>query len=552
MITLPNGIKKIEANDNATVENFNANADVLNTKFDGTAGHKHSGAAGEGAKIDHVNLLNKGTNTHAQIDAHIGAGGTAHPVATTAAAGFQSAADKAKLDGISAGATNYVHPATHPPGIIAQDASNRFVTDAEKTTWNAKAPLESPAFTGVSTAPTPALGVNNTQIATTAFVQQEISADLATVTPLMDGVGAVGTSTKLAREDHVHPTDTSRASLVSPVFSGTPFAPKAAFGTNTNQIASMAAVQDAVSPKVNKAGDTMTGALTLPANPTANLHAATKQYVDAVDTTAVKSNNMYWPGNNANTCTKSGVYYFGAGSTGTPNGDWCTLEVLNAGDTTRVVQIANVWNLSVDLWTRRYNAADGWTPWAKILTTNNTVNTRLTNGMFEYFSTPEGAWRSVGMPTMVASNNVRVSQPAEVSFPVQTGGYYLVAKIVPEGTGEVILSYECKVNPGGSFQMAIANTYSDYNFGGNFIRWFPRFEGAPSRWNLDWRLPVGSNISTNIPSVLIGGSNGSTSYLANTQFISVNSKEPIYIIGWSASVAGTFYIRNLTLKYDLM
>lgn len=34
----------------------------------------------------------------------------------------------------------------------------------------------------------------------------------AIATPLMDGTGAVGTSAKYAREDHVHPTDTSRAS----------------------------------------------------------------------------------------------------------------------------------------------------------------------------------------------------------------------------------------------------------------------------------------------------------------------------------------------------
>ena len=33
----------------------------------------------------------------------------------------------------------------------------------------------------------------------------------ATETPLMDGTAAVGTSEKYAREDHIHPTDTSRA-----------------------------------------------------------------------------------------------------------------------------------------------------------------------------------------------------------------------------------------------------------------------------------------------------------------------------------------------------
>ena len=42
------------------------------------------------------------------------------------------------------------------------------------------------------------------------------SVDPATATPLMDGTGAVGTSAKYAREDHVHPSDTNKqAALVS-------------------------------------------------------------------------------------------------------------------------------------------------------------------------------------------------------------------------------------------------------------------------------------------------------------------------------------------------
>lgn len=61
------------------------------------------------------------------------------PNATSSVTGLMSSTDKAKLDGIAAGANNYTHPATHPPSIIAQDASNRFTTDAEKAAWNAKA-----------------------------------------------------------------------------------------------------------------------------------------------------------------------------------------------------------------------------------------------------------------------------------------------------------------------------------------------------------------------------------------------------------------------------
>lgn len=34
----------------------------------------------------------------------------------------------------------YTHPTNHSPSIITQDASNRFVSDAEKTAWNAKQP----------------------------------------------------------------------------------------------------------------------------------------------------------------------------------------------------------------------------------------------------------------------------------------------------------------------------------------------------------------------------------------------------------------------------
>ncbi|REE57502.1 parallel beta-helix repeat protein [Paenibacillus taihuensis] len=59
------------------------------------------------------------------------------PAATPSAEGLMSAADKSKLDGIAAGANNYVHPATHPATMIVEDATHRFVTDVEKAAWNA-------------------------------------------------------------------------------------------------------------------------------------------------------------------------------------------------------------------------------------------------------------------------------------------------------------------------------------------------------------------------------------------------------------------------------
>lgn len=58
--------------------------------------------------------------------------------ATASAAGLMSAADKKKLDGVAAGANNYQHPASHPATMIAQDETHRFITDAERKAWNEK------------------------------------------------------------------------------------------------------------------------------------------------------------------------------------------------------------------------------------------------------------------------------------------------------------------------------------------------------------------------------------------------------------------------------
>jgi hypothetical protein len=54
------------------------------------------------------------------------------------------------------------------------------------------APLEAPTFTGVPSAPTATAGTDTTQVATTAFVNAEIAADVPTVTAALS-VGSVGT-----------------------------------------------------------------------------------------------------------------------------------------------------------------------------------------------------------------------------------------------------------------------------------------------------------------------------------------------------------------------
>ncbi|MEN9987265.1 MAG: hypothetical protein RLZZ585_304 [Bacteroidota bacterium] len=80
------------------------------------------------------------------------------------------------------------------------------------------APLVSPNFTGTPTAPTASSGTNNTQVATTAFVNSSISS-----------------------------ANSSLAPISSPSFNGTPTAPTAAANTNTTQIATTAFVANALS-----------------------------------------------------------------------------------------------------------------------------------------------------------------------------------------------------------------------------------------------------------------------------------------------------------------
>jgi hypothetical protein len=110
------------------------------------------------------------------------------------------------------------------------------------------APLASPTFTGTPLSTTAAADTNTTQIATTAYVVGQASSS----SPVMDGSATIGTSLKYARADHVHPSDTSRAPLASPTFTGTPSLPTGttgvtqSAGNNTTALATTAFVTTAV------------------------------------------------------------------------------------------------------------------------------------------------------------------------------------------------------------------------------------------------------------------------------------------------------------------
>lgn len=186
---------------------------------------------------------------------HEGAGGTdRHPIVTAPAgevpgvAGFMSPEDKAKLDGIEDGATNYVHPTgdgyRHVPATTAANVNkvlksagaagqppawvtlskadvglslvdntrdvDKPISLAVQEALKAKAPLSSPAFTGTPTVPTPSASADSAQIPNTAWVQDRLAA---------------------------------KANLASPNFTGAPTAPNPSSGANSTQIATTAWVQ---------------------------------------------------------------------------------------------------------------------------------------------------------------------------------------------------------------------------------------------------------------------------------------------------------------------
>jgi hypothetical protein len=107
---------------------------------------------------------------------------------------------------------------------------------------NSYSTLDSPSFTGTPLAPTASVNTNTSQIATTGFVVGQAG----TASPLINGTASVGASLLYSRQDHVHPTDTTRAPLNSPAFTGTPSAPTVSAGDISGRIATTEFVANAV------------------------------------------------------------------------------------------------------------------------------------------------------------------------------------------------------------------------------------------------------------------------------------------------------------------
>lgn len=121
------------------------------------------------------------------------------------------------------------------------------------------APIASPTFTGTARAPTPANAVNDTTLATCAFVHS-VTGSAITEAPT-DGAHYSRQSSAWASID---PLLAAKAPLASPIFTGTPQGPTPTAGDNSVNLATTAFCAALVANYMPLAGGTFSGAVSAP------------------------------------------------------------------------------------------------------------------------------------------------------------------------------------------------------------------------------------------------------------------------------------------------
>ena len=181
-------------------------------------------------------------------------------------------------------------------GVASAGSSSNFSRgDHVHPTDTSRAPLASPEFTGIPTAPTPITGAEDTQIATVKYVKDLVPTTTSQLT---------NNSNFVSDANYVHTDNNFTTTLknkLNGIASGAevnvnadwdatsgaaeilnkPTIPTATSDlTNDSDFQTSTNVSTAIAGKLDKSGGTMTGALTLSGAPTSDLEASTKKYVD--------------------------------------------------------------------------------------------------------------------------------------------------------------------------------------------------------------------------------------------------------------------------------
>lgn len=198
--------------------------------------------------------------------------------------------------------------ASYPISAFMRSLMNTASISALLGALNA-APLESPAFTGVPTAPTAATNNNTTQLATTAFVQAAIAALVASSPATLDTLNELATA--LGNDPNFATTMTNalalKAPLNSPALTGTPTAPTPTPGDNSTKLATTAFIAALIASYAPLASPALTGNPTAPtpASGDNDTSIATTAFVVAALNRAQAIAN----GTDFDTITTEGTYY---------------------------------------------------------------------------------------------------------------------------------------------------------------------------------------------------------------------------------------------------
>jgi hypothetical protein len=243
---------------------INASAAIDKTKISGTAI-----TAGDTGTVTSTMILD-GTILNADINASAAIDWTKIAPSSTV-----SATELGYLDGVTS--------------AIQTQLDAKLATATAASTY---APLASPALTGVPTAPTAAANTNTTQVATTAYVQTEITDLIAAAPGALDTLNELASA--LGNDASFSTTVTNNLATKLPLAGGTM---SGAIAMGTNKITGLgtptatgdAATKDYADTKLALTGGTLSGVLAMGTNkitgvgdPTNAQDVVTKYYLDNV------------------------------------------------------------------------------------------------------------------------------------------------------------------------------------------------------------------------------------------------------------------------------